>query len=263
MTIGFSFLLRKVVLEVLAGGLASLLVSPIVASIDKAVCESAAGKGSLFRSLGSSLRSLIRSPFDYLRSFEFLWLWSVNGVTYCMNNLVELGCTHLGLETLVPKLALVTLTNTVISIMKDKAFARKFGTSSKAGVSRSTVSLWILRDLLVVASAFVLPSAVARGLVSLDFEPKSASNLSQFLCPILIQFLATPIHILGLDLHNNPLDPKGKRVLRIARLSLANISIRMARSGTLFGIGGLGNKNLRSFFATLGEPSKTGLDSEL
>lgn len=263
MTIGVSSLVRKVVLEFLAGGLASLLVSPIVASIDKAVCESAAGKGSLIRSLGSSLRSIIRSPFEYLRSFEFLWLWSVNGVTYCMNNLVELGCTLLGFDTLVPKLCLVTLTNSIFSILKDKAFARKFGTSSKGGVSRSTVSLWILRDLFVVASAFVLPSAVARGLVSLDFEQKSASNLSQFLCPILIQFLVTPIHMLALDLHNHPLDPKGKRILRVARLSLANISIRMARSGTLFGIGGLGNKNLRNFFATLSKPSKTGLDGEL
>ena len=49
-----------------------------------------------------------------------------------------------------------------MSILKDKAFAYYFGSTMKGKVSWASMSLWLLRDVLTMAGAFVIPSRIAK-----------------------------------------------------------------------------------------------------
>ncbi|CAM9732604.1 unnamed protein product [Choristocarpus tenellus] len=67
-------------------------------------------------------------------------------------------------------------------------------------------------------------------------------------CPAAVQFLSTPLHLLGLDLYNNPKNLPAQRVSFITREYAASVTARIARIGPAFGIGGVGNTAFRKYF---------------
>lgn len=73
--------------------------------------------------------------------------------------------------------------------------------------------------------------------------------LAQFACPALMQFISTPMHLLGLDLYNR--QPPGglrfgtERWPRIRRDYISSSFARMGKIVPAYGVGGVVNVNMR------------------
>lgn len=241
---------RRVALDFVAGIGAAGAVSPIIATVDKAVVENAAGKLSLTASVRNSLKSIFTRPGKYFKAFEFRWIWLVYGSTYIANNSVDSLCKLTHTNDVAPKLVFVTLVNMLMSILKDKAFAKNFGTSGQEKVKPVSIFIWMIRDVITMAAAFVIPSRVAKIFEKQGLSNSASQNLAQFLCPITFQLFLTPIHLLGLDFYNFPGQSLIQRGSRIARLYPSSTLIRMMRMGSAYGIGGVSNRKLRNIFHT-------------
>eukprot|EP00921_Rhytidocystis_pertsovi_P022602 GHVQ01036082.1.p1 GENE.GHVQ01036082.1~~GHVQ01036082.1.p1 ORF type:complete len:645 (-),score=186.69 GHVQ01036082.1:217-1956(-) len=72
-----------------------------------------------------------------------------------------------------------------------------------------------------------------------------ADNCAQFICPVSVQFLTTPLHLLGLDVFNRRGVSGLSRCALIRRKYLPSLLGRVCRIGPAFGIGGIVNNNLR------------------
>ena len=61
-----------------------------------------------------------------------------------------------------------------------------------------------------------------------------------------VQFISTPLHLLGLDFYNNKQSTTPKRMGFIAREYAKSTLARIGRIGPAFGVGGVGNAYLRN-----------------
>ncbi len=136
-----------------------------------------------------------------------------------------------------------------MSILKDRAFALYFGKSAK-GKTVQPISLffWLIRDVLTMAGAFVIPSRLALLLQRrMGLSEEIAQNTSQFFCPVFFQFALTPIHLIGYDYYNYPDKKIPQRVSYLAKMYPQSVGIRMIRMGGAYGIGGVNNRNFRDY----------------
>ena len=155
-----------------------------------------------------------------------------------------------------------SIVNSSASVLKDRAYARLYGSSSTVsyGVPKITYGLWVLRDLTVIGAAFVLPSHVAR-LWQQQYDrhdryrPSDASilRISQIATPVVAQVIAGPLHFVGLDCYNRNLShiPSLRQQWldrwQCLRGSLGQvITARMMRIVPGYGIAGVLNTELRN-----------------
>lgn len=90
--------------------------------------------------------------------------------------------------------------NMSLGLVKDRSFARMFGTGSPRPVPAPTFVLFAARDALTIFSSFNVPPLLAPYMPQ-DILMKPES-WAQFLAPTSCQILSTPLHLLGLDLYN-------------------------------------------------------------
>lgn len=180
-------------------------ISPFLTVIDKAIVESAAGTTSILTSCRTSLHSIARQPFEYLKSPTFLLMWGVYGLTYTTANAFKTLEEHVtynrenyyqrqqhavvspGIHDAAPSThrskssdnsnstTLFTLSaflgttvvNSGSSMIKDRAYAKMFSSTSATprNFPKSTYALWMLRDFSVIGSSFLLPDLVATRLL--------------------------------------------------------------------------------------------------
>lgn len=182
------------------------------------------------------------------------------------------------------KFITTTTVNMAICVYKDARFARIFGanpppsTPEPASASQSSriptpsarttlrppmpstppvptipkisYTLFCLRDSVTIFASFNVPALIAPSIP--DFiasTPSMKAATAQFACPALMQFVSTPMHLLGLDLYNRQ-PPGGLRwTERAARIRRDYISSSFARMGKIvpaYGVGGVVNVRLRS-----------------
>jgi hypothetical protein len=252
----------KLLGDVLVAALVTFGFSPAIAAIDRAIVEKAAGSHTILESIKHTMKSMAREPGTYFKSPMFLFMWGVYAATYSTANCLKTITEHRDMQNRsnvgrtsssgnIGVFATTTLVNSYASILKDRYYAKAFGTSV-GKVPLITYGLWGVRDCLVVGSAFVLPSRIAKVLhQKTSIDEKSALTISQLLCPVAAQFAAGPVHLLSLDLYNRPLrnlTPKDMLMERL-RFQCNNFSsivgARIARIAPAYGIGGVGNTYLR------------------
>ena len=149
-----------------------------------------------------------------------------------------------------------TFVNTSASLLKDRAYARMFGTSSVSTVvPRMSYALWIARDFSVIGSSFILPDLVSGHLVEkYEIDPKVAQSCSQLTLPVVTQFIAGPLHFLGLDLYNRNLSAKAwseavvDRSKSLCRGFFPVVVARIARIAPGYSVGGVLNTRFRSAY---------------
>lgn len=170
------------------------------------------------------------------------------------------------------KLLGVSAVSTSLTVYKDSRFAQMFGASSSPSKSPPNASsrpkprpvpprsymLFAIRDVLTIYGCFILPPIMADSLTSiprhvqsqlpLDFtSAETRARFSQLFLPMMIQFVSTPIHLLGLDIHNRQTAVGVmERAARVKRDLAAAIPTRMLRILPAFGIGGVLNTEFRS-----------------
>jgi len=251
-----------------AGAVAAAAVAPFLTSVDRAVVSAAAGRapgGSLFRALAANAAEFVTRP---AAAFGSRAVWLVAGVyaaTYAAANLSDVAAERSARATASQKAAgkfvATTGANMAGSVLKDAAFARMYGagataaaaaaaasSSPAAAVPAASYALFAARDCLTVGGAFFVPAALRDALVNARvFEPSDASSaaaVAQLVSPPLMQVVCTPMHLLALDLVNQPAAAAAARVARLKNATPAALLARSLRMLPAYGIGGLLNAAL-------------------
>mmetsp|Transcript_3029 Transcript_3029/g.5688 ORF Transcript_3029/g.5688 Transcript_3029/m.5688 type:complete len:390 (-) Transcript_3029:80-1249(-) len=243
--------------DLLSATTVTLGIAPVITVIDKAIVENAAGQKTLFNSVGTSLRNMATKPVKFFKSPMFLLMWGTYSSTYAAANSIRTLTEEWRVGHSQSQSSLfvgTTIVNSGTTMLKDRAYAKMFGASEAAAraIPKITYGFWATRDLLVIGSSFVMPRIVGERLVA-DFgiEEGRAGKIAQFSCPILTQFIAGPIQLLGLDFYNRPMCDLGWRAAALSRLEFLKsqfwtiVGCRIARIAPAYGIGGIGNTYFR------------------
>jgi len=283
-----SSLTFKLAGDVVVGTGVTFLMAPFLSIVDKAIAQRASGTHTLMRSCVESAHAMVTNPVAYARNPAFLYVWAVYAATYTTANslktIVE-HCEHnsknnnnqrsvtLSLNRRhqeqhpeqdaysMGKLGIflgTSFANSGASVMKDRAFCHLYSADAASAVARTvpmaSYGLWMSRDLIGVGSSFVLPDLLARKLSSPSAtteEQKRNRDMSQFCVPIATQFVAGPLHLLGLDLFNRPLQDMSFRQRLLERSAFlvngyaAVVGARIARIIPGYGFGGVLNTKFR------------------
>ncbi|PKX93328.1 uncharacterized protein P174DRAFT_443211 [Aspergillus novofumigatus IBT 16806] len=244
---------------------AGALTCPVITVIDRAIIEKAAKGLPIRNTLTSCFRSMLTRPAAFFTSVPFLLIYTLYTSTYLTANAIDTLTSTLRdrpFETVFPgtvKFLTTTAVNMGICVYKDARFARIFGaatspqsspsSSASTGVTchpsstsalkvpRISYALFCLRDSITIFASFNVPALLA---------PSIPDRI--FACPALMQFVSTPMHLLGLDLYNR--QPAGglgwrERVGRIRRDYVASCFARMGKIVPAYGVGGVVNVRMR------------------
>lgn len=236
------------------------LAAPFLTVVDKAVVQKSAGSHTLFHSARESFASMLRHPAAYLRSPTYLWMWGTYAVSYAAANSLRTATEFserqkydMPVSSNTALFAGTTAVNSTASLIKDRAYAKLFGSSAVTHVPAISYGLWMARDFAVIGSSFVLPSHVADYLKQYhNMEPTRAMQLAQFATPVAAQLVASPLHYVGLDVYNNNLSEQRSRMSRVRqrwanlRAALPQVIVaRMLRILPGYSITGVLNTKLR------------------
>ena len=233
-----------------------IAVSPFLMCVDRGVVASAAGTapgGSLFRAIASVAGEFVTKP---KAAFGAPALWMVAGVyggTYFAKNLSDVIIRRGRLEhnpaAGACKFVATTATNAGGSVLKDAAFARMYGAAAAGAVAvvpPASYALVALRDCLTIGGAFFVPELMAGAMkTALPADRVGAADAAaQLVSPPLMQVLCTPMHLLALDLVNQPAANAAARVARLKNSTPAALFARSLRMLPAYGVGGLLNTSL-------------------
>jgi hypothetical protein len=227
--------------------------------------ENASGRASLGSSLKSSFRQLLTRPHSILLSKPFALIFMLYGGTYLTANTLDTTMstvqnrapTHVTSGT--GKFLASSAANIGLCIYKDNVFVRLFGPPGAVprAVPFSSLALFAVRDCLTIFASFNVPPllgpVLARHLGDEVQRFATAQTMAQFAAPAAVQFLSTPLHLLGLDVYNRPAatargtaGPKWSERWDIVKKNWTiSACARVGRIVPAFGVGGVVNVKVR------------------
>lgn len=239
-------LAKKLVVDTAAAFVASLGVAPFITIVDRAIIENASGARPLGRGLRELSVECLKHPLRFIGKREFHLIFGLYAATYASANIVDSVCEYTETDNQMPKFIGTTAVNMSLCIAKDRAFARMFGVIVPGSFPLASIGLFAMRDSLTCAASFNAPHVLAEKLQDNNLmKLSSATTFAQVLCPAAVQFVSTPLHLLGLDLYNNKNQSVAQRVALIQREFGKSLLARIGRIGPAFGIGGVGNAYFR------------------
>ncbi len=220
--------------------------APAISIVDKAIVSNASGLEPLVPCLINGVKSLFTNPVYFLKQPSFLFIWGVYSGTYIVANSIEAICERNETSSFYPKFIGSSVANVTLSVLKDKAFARMFGTGDPKPMRLKSMGLFATRDSMTILASFSLPGIISAKMQSeMDFGKTSADTLAQLITPVSMQILSTPLHLLGLDIYNRSSATGAERKEFIQREYVKTTLARMARIFPAFGVGGVVNKYVR------------------
>ncbi|KAL4927664.1 uncharacterized protein BDV17DRAFT_292405 [Aspergillus undulatus] len=248
--------------DLTAATVSALLVSPTVTIIDRALVEKASYHKPLLQSLRSHTRAALHHPRSFIFSRPHGHVFTLYAATYTVANGTE-TVTRQTHPAICDALTFVCtfLVNVPLGVWKDIRFAQLFGASSQVDPSRKSLPIpnktgstaatttLLVRDAITIYGSFTLAQRCADVIPdSLASHPHSKTVFTQMVVPVLSQLVATPLHLLGLDLYNRQYRvPWKDRAAVVWRDLPSATAIRCARIIPAFGFGCLANMGLRSF----------------
>jgi len=220
-------------------------------AVDKSVTQAAAGMP-----LGRALKVVVLDMLKRPRAIAvpFGMVMGVYTLTYGASNLVDVLSERYSLSTTTQqslKLCGATGSYTTSSIMKDIAFAKMFSKATEAAaevkraVPLTTYGTFLFRDALIIGAGFILPAMVADGIhSSTEMDRKQAATIAQLATPCGMQIIITPIHLLGLNLYNQPTATAAERFRAVCSTYPEATGVRMFRFLWAYGVGGIVNREL-------------------
>ena len=239
--------------DALAGALAGAAVTPVVSAVDRALAESASGRRSLGQAFAGALKEYALRPVHFLRGPQFGYIWAIYGGTYVVANAVETSCAIVRVDAATPKWVATSVTNTTTCIIKDRAFARMFGTAVPTNVPTAAYAAWLGRDVVSMGVFFTAPPIVGRHLAEkyFDGDQDRGYYVAQVTLPLVLQTVTTPLHRLGLDCYNRPVATAAERLRFLRSDYWSTVGIRMVRMAPPWSVGTIGNREMRSHFLGL------------
>ncbi|KAF1772497.1 hypothetical protein JG687_00007916 [Phytophthora cactorum] len=240
-------LAKQLVVDTAAAMAASLGVAPFITIVDRAIIENASGARSLGRGLKELSADFVKHPLRFIGKREFHLIFGLYTATYVTANVVDSVCEYAETDNQMPKFIGTTAVNMSLCIAKDRAFARMFGVIAPAAFPLTSIGLFAVRDSMTCGASFNAPKVLAKKIEDKGLMEKSGANtFAQLVCPAAVQFLSTPLHLLGLDLYNNKGHTMARRVGFVQREYVKSVLARIGRIGPAFGIGGVGNAYIRN-----------------
>ncbi|KAL1643030.1 hypothetical protein SLS61_009418 [Didymella pomorum] len=245
--------------DAIAAFSAGALVAPVITMIDKGIMENASGRNTLSESLKKSAREMLVKPHRFLGSKPFALVFSLYTGTYLTANAIDTmssARTHAPYSSTTAgttKFLATSTSNLALCLYKDNKFTQLFGSSgSKRPVPLPTFALFTVRDCLTIFASFNLPPLFAPKIEAyMGEEVKKyvgGASVAQFVTPAAIQFVSTPLHLLGLDLYNRPDARMGGpdgRVGQVVKNWAKSAFARIGRIIPAFGVGGVVNTKVR------------------
>lgn len=171
----------RLLVESSAATISALTVAPAISIVDKAIVSNASGLEPLVPCLINGVKSFLLNPFAFCKQPSFLFIWGVYSGTYIVANSIEAICQRNQSSPLVPKFIGSSVANVSLSVLKDRAFARMFGTGNPkpmpAGgkklhvdmneaivhllISRKGMALFATRDSMTILASFTLPDTIS------------------------------------------------------------------------------------------------------
>lgn len=248
-----------------------------------AIIEKAAKGIPIRHTLTSCLRAMVTRPSSFFLSTPFLLIYTLYSATYLTANTIDTVTSTLRNQpfpTVTPgtaKFVTTTAVNMSICVYKDARFAKIFGPSSgpspapssstspsspiaaaavaavaktAAKIPKSSYMLFCLRDSVTIFASFNVPLLIAPSIPDyIAATPGMKVAMAQFASPALMQFISTPMHLLGLDLYNRQA-PGGlgwqERLTRIRRDYISSSFARIGKIVPAYGVGGVVNVRLRA-----------------
>lgn len=236
--------------DLAAATVSAVFVTPVVAAVDKAIPEAAAGKATLLQSFVGTLRSMV--SLQAVRRPEFLYVWALFAGTYSVNNLVCSAEQHTDTSMPKTKTTSVFLGNMSLAMWKDAAFARIFGGAASPQLPLRSYGAWAVRDLTGMSVVFTLPPLLAPKLAeATDLSRRSAETVCQFVLPMAIQPVVAPFHQLGFLVSFKPDAPLTDHLAVIRQQLPGVVVMRWIRGFPPYCVGATMNKNLRFELRTL------------
>lgn len=236
----------------------------------RSVVERTVLKRSLLESLKSQAKLALLNPKRFVFCKPFGIVWALYAATYTAANASETITHRLECQAVEPvKLASTLLVNVPLGIWKDVQFGKIFGNKpappnvkgspkaalgSSALVSRGALAAFLLRDALTIFGGFCLPGLMRNFAFGHDAATSHTQMIiSQLTVPALMQIVATPAHLLGLDLCSS--HAGSGRIRRVSQSLVPATTARCFRVVPAFGIGCVVNSELRSLFNKHAAPS--------
>ncbi|KKY29328.1 hypothetical protein UCDDA912_g10748 [Diaporthe ampelina] len=229
--------------------------------------------------LGKNLVCPFTHPRRFFATKPVFVVWALYAATYFTANVAEtVSDEYLATEkaltgTIVS--SAVFIVNTPLGVWKDVRFSQLFSTPqgpepkapriSRAAASAQTgagspqaagarkmpasaTAAFLLRDIITVFGSFALAPQVSAAIPdSLARTAQAKASASQLVVPALTQVVATPVHLVALDMYSRPgrQGPAGRA--RKAREKLASTTVmRALRLVPAFGFGVIFNNYVRS-----------------
>lgn len=225
--------------------------------IRRGIIENSSGRATLGQSLRSSLSQALLRPSSFFLARPFALVTALYFGTYFTANSIDTASSTIqnkpitGTTAGTSKFVATSTTNLALCLYKDNAFTQTFGNpaAAKRAVPLPTFALFTVRDCLTIFASFNLPPVVSPYLDKrMGEEMKkymSAASTAQFLTPAAVQLVSTPLHLLGLDLYNNPGATWQHRASIVVKNWAKSAFARMGRIVPAFGVGGVVNTKVR------------------
>ncbi|OTA61632.1 hypothetical protein K449DRAFT_434724 [Hypoxylon sp. EC38] len=263
--------------DVGAAAISATFVTPAIVIIDRAVVEKVASHQPFLRTLWAHTKSAVTRPGRFVFSRPFGILWTLYAATFTAANTSETVVKDwkpaaVGAVTFVA----TVLVNVPLGIWKDLRFAQIYGGAGvneppslkspvvhapvsravapavpTAGLPRAPAAVFLLRDSLTLYGSFVLPQAISNLISNSTIASAHTTALMvQLIVPASTQLVATPVHLLGLDIYNRPQKGLGlaNRLENIKRYFGSATALRCIRVLPAFGFGIMANRDLRGYF---------------
>lgn len=236
---------------------ASLLVSPLVSIIDKAIVQEITCVQSLTKSMLNASKEMVLQPKTFFSGLSFRLTFAVYFGTYAVANCSEAVLDFLNVDDehtrKIYKVGSASVANVSLLAWRDTIFARAFSGGSNstrpAKTPMRTVGLFAARDTVTMGATFWAAPKVCEHLVNeRGWDQHTAEVTSALTVPVFAQFLTAPLHIHALDYFNRPTATTGERIVRIKEEMGKVCFARGLRILPAFGIGSYSNNKFREWF---------------
>ena len=193
--------------DLAAAATACVAVTPIVGAVDRAVAESAGGRVTLYSSFAATLRAVAREPHRAIFRPEMRYVAAMYGGTYIAANLLLSHEQRVSKSMPTEKTIVVGSTNTALALWKDTNLAKLLGKqgTKPPRVPPAALASWAVRDCLGMAVIFTLPPLLSPRLAEhTGLSLRQSEIYAQVLCPLAIQPVLAPFHLLGFMLVYSP-----------------------------------------------------------
>jgi len=237
--------------------------------LNRALVEKSLLNQALIRGLRNHAVSAFKHPARFVFQVPFGIIWALYASTFTVANGTDtignaMNASSTGMMTFITTTAI----NVPLGVWKDMRFAKIFGTQAapvaaagavdvarpaivqNRAVARTATAIFLLRDSVTIFGSFTLAPKLSEAIPdSMATHPRAKPVITQMTVPVLTQLVASPLHLLGLDLYmrQHPV-PLVDRIRRSQQYLPSTTFTRCIRIIPAFGVGCVANLELRSFF---------------